>query len=137
LTASMIAAGCIGASGAFAHDGKSHDGPRTEARWHKVSAEEMQARMAERHERRMANQRQAPHLTDDHRDSGHTLTEDLAKRIERTVEKFQPRAEDGKPNTAIERLARMEKLAKRMHEETAETRKAVERFYPTQSDAQK
>ncbi|THF60617.1 Spy/CpxP family protein refolding chaperone [Pseudothauera rhizosphaerae] len=139
LAASLIAITGVGATAALARGGDCDGfGPHGgKAGWHRGAPEDMQKRMAERAELRLARLELALALTPQQQPAWSAFKSTLAGQAERTSAEWAKRAQQEAPKTAPERLQRAEELGKLRQAELAETRKAVESFYATLSDAQK
>jgi hypothetical protein len=129
----------LGATAAMARGWGDCDGPRggPHAMHQRMAPEQMSERMAERAEVRLARLELALALTPQQQSAWSTFKDAMTARAERMATEMQKRAEAGQPKTALERMERMEEMSKLRQSEMAETRKAVETFYATLSDAQK
>jgi hypothetical protein len=139
IAAAAIATGALGAGTALAWGGQcdSH-GPRGgKAGWSQMAPEQMKQRMAQRAELQMARLELALALTAEQKPAFETFKNAAQARAERMVTNMAERAKEAKPATAIERMQRMEEMGKLRQAELADTRKSVEAFYGTLTDAQK
>jgi hypothetical protein len=137
IAAAVIATGAIGSTAALAWGGHC-DGPRGgKAGWSQMAPEQMKAKMAARAELHMARLELALALTPAQKPAFETFKADMKARAERMASAMAGRRAADQPQTAIERMQRMEELSKLRQAEMAEARKAVETFYATLGDAQK
>lgn len=137
LVIALAGATVLGGATAFARGGDC-DGPRGErARWHQMSPEQMQARMSERAEVRFARLELALALTPEQRPAWDAFKQDMQARTTAMAERMAAQRDAERPRTAIERMQRMEEMSQQRQAQMADTRKAVEAFYGTLSDAQK
>lgn len=137
IAAAIIATGALGTTAALSWGGQC-DGPRGgKAGWSQMAPEQMQARMAERAGLHMARLELALALTPEQKPAFETFKADMQARAARMVETMAERRAADRPQTAIERMQRMEAMSQLRQSEMAEARKSVEAFYATLSDAQK
>lgn len=137
LVVALAGATVLGGAAAFARGGDC-DGPRGErARWHQMNPEQMQERMGERAEVRLARLELALALTPEQRPAWDTFKTDMLARMNAMAERMAARRDVERPTTAIERMQRMEEMSRERQTQLAETRQAVETFYAELSDAQK
>lgn len=114
------------------------DGPMDgKGGWNAMAPEQMQERMAQRSQERLARLELALALNPEQRPAWDTFKASMKARSERMVAHMQARRDADQPKTALDRMARMEEMSQMRQSEMAETRKAVEAFYPQLSDAQK
>lgn len=137
LVVALAGATVLGGAAAFARGGDC-DGPRGErARWHQMNPEEMQERIGERAEVRLARLELALALTPEQRPAWDAFKSDMLARANAMVERMAAEREAERPTTAIARMQRMEEMSRERQTQLSETREAVEAFYATLSDAQK
>ena len=137
IVAALIAAGALGTTAALAWGGQC-DGPRgSRAAWSQMAPEQMQERMTQRAEVRMARLELALALTPEQKPAFETFKADMQTRTARMVETMGERRSADRPQTAIERMQRMEEMSQLRQTEMASVRESVETFYATLSDAQK
>lgn len=138
IAASLIAVTGVGATAALARGGECDGfGPQGKAGVQRMAPEDMQARMAQRADLQLARLELALALTPEQQPAWNAFKSAMSERAGKMAEQMQQRFKDGAPQTAVERLQRMEEMGKLRQAEMAETRKAVERFYGALSDAQK
>lgn len=137
IAAAVIATGAVGSTAVLAWGGHC-DGPRGgKAGWSQMAPEQMKAKMAQRAELHMARLELALALTPEQKPAFETFKADMQARAERMAGVMAERRAAGMPQTAIERMQRMEEMSKLRQAEMGEARKSVEAFYATLSDAQK
>lgn len=139
LAASIIAITAVGAGTALARGGDCGAGTGAQGKEgkHRMSAEDRAAHMTKRADAQLASLETALALTPAQRPAWDTFSASMRERAAKFGEHARNRASADKPETALERLARMEEMSQRMQTAATETRQAVERFYATLSDAQK
>ncbi len=139
IAAAVIATGALGTTAAMAWGGGCmYDGPRGgKGGWAQMAPEQMKAKMAERAELHMARLELALALTPEQKPAFETFKADMKARAERMATAMAERRAAGMPQTAIERMQRMEEMSKLRQTEMGGARKSVETFYATLSDAQK
>lgn len=138
IAASLIAVTGAGTTAALARDGMCDGfGPHGKAGWHRMAPEDVQARMAQRADLELARLELALALKPEQQSAWNEFKQAMSERSAKMAGQMVLWRKDGAPQTAVERLQRMEELSKLRQAEMAETRKAVERFYGTLSDAQK
>lgn len=137
LVVALAGATALGGAAAFARGGDC-DGPRGErARWHQMTPEQMQERIGERAEVRLARLELALALTPEQRPAWDAFKTDMLARANAMAERIAAPREAERPTTAIARLERMEEMSRQRQAQLSETRQSVETFYATLSDAQK
>lgn len=136
LAASLIA--LAGAGTALARGGEC-DGfrPLGKAGWQQMSPEALQSRMTQRMDLQLARLELALALKPAQQPAWESFKSAMHERAGKMAERLQQRFKDDRPQTAVERLERMEEMSKLHLAEVSETRKAVEKFYATLTDAQK
>lgn len=138
LAASLIAMSGLGASAALARGGDCGFGPQGgKAGWQRMAPEQMQERMSQRADLHLARLELALALTPQQQPAWNAFKGAMTERATRMAEEMAGRMQQEAPQTAIERMQRMEEMSTLRQAEMAETRKAVEGFYGTLSDAQK
>lgn len=139
IAAALIATGAAGGSAAWAWGGGcAGDGPRGgRAGWHQSEPGQMAERMAERADERLARMELALALTPQQKPAWDEFKGAMKARAERMAQQMAERRAGEPAKTALERLQRMEEMSQLRQGELAGTRKAVEAFYATLSDAQK
>lgn len=133
-------AGTVGlaAAGAMAGGGGGWDGAgRGKAGWGQIAPEQMKERMEQRADLRLARLELALALTPEQKPAWDTFKGAMKQRVEDMSARMEARRSATAPGTAVERLRQMEEMSELQQTQLAETRKAVEAFYPTLSDAQK
>lgn len=137
LVVALAGATALGGAAAFARGGDC-DGSRGErARWHQMTPEQMQERIGERAEVRLARLELALALTPEQRPAWDAFKTDMLARANAMAERIAAQREAERPTTAIARLERMEEMSRQRQAQLSETRQSVETFYATLSDAQK
>lgn len=137
IAAAIIATGALGTTAALSWGGQC-DGTRGgKAGWSQMEPEQMQGRMAQRAEAHMARLELALALTPEQKPAFETFKADMQARATRMIETMAERRTGDRPQTAIERMQRMEQMSGLRQSEMAEARKSVETFYASLSDAQK
>lgn len=138
LAAALISAGALASTTALAWgghgDGSWRDG---KAGWSQQTAEQMKARMAERHELRMAELELALALTPEQKPAFDKFKSDMKASAERMRTRMIERRGAGASENTIERMQRMEEMSQQRQAEMVTMRQTVEAFYSNLSDAQK
>lgn len=140
LAASMIAAIGVASTTVMARGGDcgAYGERGGQAGWQQMAPEQMQARMQQRADLRFARLELALVLNDAQKPAWESfkasLTEQTAGMGPRMM---QRQAAEDRPQTALERLERMEEMNTLREQHLSATRSAVETFYATLSDAQK
>ncbi len=138
IAASLIAVTALGAGTALARGGDCGGfGPGGKGGWQAASAEQMQQRIAQRVDLQLARLELALALTPQQQGAWNAFKTAMGERAQKMAATMGEGREAGAPATAVERLQRMEAMSAARQTEMAETRRAVERFYGTLSDAQK
>lgn len=136
IVAALIGSSALGT--AVMARGGDCDGPMGgKVGWHSMAPGQMQERMAQRSQERMARLELALALNPEQRPAWEGFKSSMKERGERMAAHMQARSQAGQPKTALDRIARMEEMSQLRQAEMAETRKAVEALYPQLSDAQK
>ena len=137
IAAAVITAGALGTTAALAWGGHC-DGMRGgKAGWSQMEPEQMKAKMAERAELHLARLELALALSPEQKPAFATFKADMTTRAERMAAQMAERRSAGAPQTAVERMQRMEEMGALRQSEMAGVRKSVETFYATLGDAQK
>jgi hypothetical protein len=137
IAAAVIATGALGTTAALAWGGHC-DGPRGgKSAWSQMAPEQMKAKMAQRAEVHMARLELALALSPEQKPAFESFKGDMKARAERMASAMAERRAGDRPQTAIERMQRMEEMSTLRQTEMAQARKSVETFYATLSDAQK
>jgi len=138
LAASLIAATAAGAGTALARGGDcaargSEDRPHAQ----RMAPEERATHMGEQVELKLARLELALALTPEQRPAWDALAATVRARTGAMAERMREHRDAGRPDTAVDRIARMEQMSGRMHSASGELRQAVEGLYAKLSDAQK
>lgn len=139
LAASMIAMAGLASTAVLARGGDcgGYGAQGGKAAWQQMAPDERQAQMQQRAEVRLARLELALALTPEQQPAWNTFKSSMTERAGTMGERMQQRRAEGPPQTAIERMQRMEEMSELRQTALSETRQAVEAFYPTLSDAQK
>lgn len=139
IAAAVAATVGLGATGAMAGGwgGCDGGGRMGKAGWGQMAPEQMKQRMEQRADLHLARLELALALTAEQKPAWDTFKGAMKQRVEDMSARMETRRTAAAPATAIERLQRMEEMGKLRQAQLAETRKAVEAFYPALSDAQK
>lgn len=139
IAAAVAATVGLGATGVMAGGWGGCDGGRMgKAGWgQKMAPEQMKQRMEQRADLHLARLELALALTPEQKPAWDTFKGAMKQRVENMSTHMQARRTAAAPATAVERLQRMEEMSRLRQAQLAETRKAVEAFYPALSDAQK
>lgn len=143
--AAVLAAGVLGTGAALAWGGHCDgQGARMgsgkwagKGGWSQLAPEQMQARMAERLELRMARLELALALKPEQQAAFAGFKTRMSERAGQQLQAMAARAAEERPQTAAERMARMEKFHAERARELASSRELVNSFYAQLSDAQK
>lgn len=139
LAASMIAMAGLASTAVLARGGDcgGYGAQGGKAAWQQMAPEERQAQMQQRAEVRLARLELALALTQEQQPAWNTFKSSMTERAGSMGARMQERRGDTQPQTAIERMQRMEEMSQLRQTGLAETRQTVEAFYTTLSDAQK
>lgn len=138
IAAAFVATGALGSSAALAWGGGcTHDAPGGRAGWHRMAPEQMTERMSQRAEQHLARLELALALTAEQKPAWEAFKGTMKQGAESMVAEMEKRRDTGAPKTAVERLQLMEEMNRLHQARLAETRKAVEAFYPQLIEAQK
>ena len=138
IATALVVATAFGTSLVFARGGQCDGGPMMGERggWQQMEPEQRQARMAQRSELQMARLELALALQAEQQPAWGAFKAALTEQREQMFAS-RPGMSAQRPDTAIERLARMEEMGKLRSQFAASTRASVEAFYAQLSDAQK
>ncbi len=139
LAASMVAAVGLASTAVMARGGDcgAYGERGNRAAWQQMTPEQMQARMVQRAELRFARLELALALTDAQKPAWDSFKTAIGEQAGQMGPRLQRPATEDRPQTAIERMQRMEEMSQLRQESLSATRAAVETFYATLSDAQK
>jgi hypothetical protein len=141
IAASLIAAAGLASTAVMARGGDcgAYRAQGGKAAWHQMAPEQVQERMQQRAEVGLARLELALALKPEQQSAWNDFKTSMSAQAERMGERMGERMQqrDGQPQTAIERMQRMEEMSTLRQATLAETRTAVEAFYATLSDAQK
>lgn len=139
IASALIATTALGSAAVLARGGDCDGFGPTGAGggWGRMAPEQMAERMSDRAEQRLARLELALALKPEQQAAWNTFKGEMTDRAERMATQMQTRMQAERPKTAIERLERREEMSKLRQAGLADTRKAVETFYATLSDAQK
>lgn len=134
IVAATIAAVGLGAGSAIARGGDRCDGARSgKAAWHQME----RGHMKERAGARLEQLESALALRDDQRAGWDGWKQSVTARFERSGEHRAQMRDGEQPQSALEKMERMEALGAARLESMAEMRKATEAFYGTLDEAQR
>ncbi len=139
IASALIATTALGSAAVLARGGDCGGfGPMGGAGgWGRMAPEQMAERIADRAEQRLARLELALALKPEQQAAWNTFKSEMTDRADRMAAEMQKRMQADRPDTVLERLERREAMSKLRQTELADTRKAVETFYATLSDAQK
>lgn len=144
----VLAAGLFGSGAALAwggHGGAHCDGPGAhrgamgggKAGWSQLAPEQIQARMAERLELRMARLELALALKPEQQAAFAGFKARMSERAAKQAQAMAAAGGEQAPKTAVARMERMEQMHAERARALAESRETVSSFYAQLSDAQK
>ncbi|MBW7859593.1 MAG: Spy/CpxP family protein refolding chaperone [Rhodocyclaceae bacterium] len=136
IVTALAAALVLGGGAVLARGGDCEAGYGSKAGWGRMSADQMQERMADRSKLALARLELALALTPEQKPAWETFRNDVQARASTMAAQMKEGRQD-RPQTALERMQRMEERAGTKQAELAAARKTVETFYATLSDAQK
>ena len=140
IAAALVATTAIGASAAMARgghcdgQGPGGGGPMMMQR---LDPAQMAERIAQRAETRLARLELALALKPDQQAAWTQFKGAMLVRAKDMGERMAAHRQGERPDTALERLQRMEEMSRAAQAGLADTRRAVEALYPQLSDAQK
>lgn len=138
LAASLIAATAAGTGTALARGGDcAQSGAREKPHAQRMAPEDRAAHMGEQVELRLARLELALALTPEQRPTWDALAATVRAQTGSLAERMREHRDAARPDTAVDRIARMEHMSARMQTATGELRQAVENLYANLSDAQK
>ncbi|MBA4743499.1 MAG: Spy/CpxP family protein refolding chaperone, partial [Azoarcus sp.] len=138
LAASLIAATAAGAGTAFARGGDCAErGTEDKPHAQRMAPEDRATYMGEQVELKLARLELALALTPEQRPAWDALAITVRAQTGSMAERMREHRDAGRPDTAVDRIARMEQMSERMRSATGELRQSVENLYAKLSDAQK
>lgn len=140
IAAALAATAAFGATAAMARGGHCDGygygyghGPMMQ----RLDPAQLSERIAQRAETRLARLELALALKPEQQDAWAQFKGAMLVRAKSAGERMAAFRQGDRPDTALERLQRMEEMSRVHQTELAETRRAVEAFYPRLSEAQK
>ena len=139
IVAALVTTTTLGASAVMARGGHCDgEGPGGgPMMMQRMNPEQMGVRIAQRAETRLARLELALALKPDQQAAWTQFKGAMLVRAKDMGEGMAEHRQGDRPDTALERLQRMEEISRIHQAELVETRRAVETFYPRLSDAQK
>lgn len=137
IAAAIIATGALGTTVALSWGGLC-DGTRGgKAGWSQMASEDRPARMTQRANLSLARLELALALTPEQKPAFEAFKTNMQERATRMAATMGQRRDAERPQTAVERMDRMQAMSQLRQSEMVTVRQSVETFYATLSDAQK